>query len=151
MLERITFHNCSTFDSLVQDYESEFSSITGKKKNDDGFYTLDSSWEEPYEGYYWTKNGKRIGFVIISIENEIADVAEFYVIPSFRNQGIGKIMAHSIFDKYHGRWQVRQIQGADDAKAFWRAVIRSYKSGKYQESTVDDPTWGTVTCQTFDS
>ena len=34
MLEKITQLNASMFDALVQDYEEEFSHITGKKKDD---------------------------------------------------------------------------------------------------------------------
>ena len=151
MLERINQSNYATFDTLVQDYEHEFAPVTGKTKSQDGLYALDSSWRAPYQGYYWRIGNDFVGFVIMQLKDSLGDIAEFYVVPSSRRDRVGEAMAHAAFDIHRGRWQVRQIEGADKTTAFWRRVIVRYTSSKYTESVVDDPDWGMVTRQQFES
>jgi len=152
MLIKITNENCEIFEYLTQDYEEEFSPLTGKQKQADGKYAIDVHWNFPLnDGFYWKEHGKIIGFVIKDTVEEYSDIGEFYVIPSYRRSGAGRRMAFAIFDLYPGKWQVRQIQGANTAKNFWRNVINQYTKGNYSELILDDPVWGKTTCQQFKS
>ncbi|QVL58306.1 MAG: hypothetical protein KFB93_04275 [Simkaniaceae bacterium] len=151
MLEDITEENTHIFNRLAQDYEEEFSPITGKKKGEDGKHTLDSDWRPPNHGYYWVESGEKVGFCIKGVCDSYSDIAEFYIIPSARGNGIGKQFAFAVFDLFPGPWQVRQIEGANLAKSFWRAVIKDYSKGAFKEEIRDDPYWGKVTCQRFES
>lgn len=74
---------------------------------------------------------------------------EFYIIPARRKNKLGERLATTIFNMYPGDWQVRQIAGADLAKAFWRKIIKTFTQGNYVESEVNDPDWGVVTRQQF--
>lgn len=58
MLELINESNSHTFDELVQKYEDEFSPTSGKKKNQDGKYSIDVDWRTPNVGYYWKEDSK---------------------------------------------------------------------------------------------
>jgi predicted acetyltransferase len=149
MLQKITDLNSSIFDQLIQAYEEEFASITGKKKNQNGKYSLDSDWKSPNEGFYWLEKGEIVGFCVKGKSKEYSDIFEFYVIPTFRGKGIGEKMAFAVFDAYPGKWQVRQIEGADKAREFWRKTIRNYTSGDFKEIEFIDSYWGPVTCQRF--
>ena len=151
MLELITDHNREVFERLIQDYEEEFSPLTGKTKKANGQYDLDTDWRPPNEGYCWKENSQIMGFVIKDTVDEYADIGEFYIIPAYRKKGIGRKMAFAIFDQHRGLWQVRQIQKAELAKKFWRSVINEYTGGNYVEIEVEDPLWGTVYCQRFAS
>ncbi len=151
MLQKITDLNASIFDQLIQTYEEEFASITGKKRNQDGKYPLDSDWKFPNEGFYWLESSEIVGFCVKGNNTEHLDIFEFYVIPAFRGKGIGEKMAFAVFDAYPGKWQVRQIEGADKAREFWRKTIRKYTAGEFKEDTFVDPYWGLVTCQRFES
>lgn len=151
MLQKITDSNSSIFDQLIQEYEEEFASITGKKKNQDGKYPLDSDWKSPNEGFYWLEKNKIVGFCVKGNNKGCLDIFEFYVIPAFRGKGIGEKMAFAVFDTYPGKWQVRQIEGADEAREFWRKTISKYTSGDFKENTSIDPYWGPITCQRFES
>lgn len=151
MLEKITQSNASFFDRLVQDYEEEFSSVTGKKRGPDGKYPLDSGWKFPNEGFYWKENGEIAGFCVKGRSGDHSDILEFYILPSFRNRKVGEKLAFAIFDAYPGKWQVRQIEGADEAREFWRKIINKYTSGNFEEIQFTDPYWGPVTCQRFES
>lgn len=151
MLEKITSYNSSIFDQLVQEYEREFSSITGKKPDKNGKYALDSDWSSPNEGFYWIENDQVVGFCIKIEIGSSSDISEFYVIPSYRKKGIGERMAFAVFDLFPGKWQVRQIEGAEEAKQFWRKIIRKYTQGNFDEIETEDAYWGTVTCQRFEN
>ncbi len=150
VLKKITQSNAYVFDSLVQDYEEEFSPITGKKQSHDGKYLLDSDWRAPNTGYYWTENREIMGFCIKGNQGAFSDIFEFYVIPKFRGMGIGENLAFAVFDAFPGKWQVRQIEGADKAREFWRKTISKYTSGNFEEVEFSDPFWGAVTCQRFE-
>ncbi len=149
MLEKITAANATVFDRLVQDYEEEFSPITKKEKGADGKYALDADWRPPNEGFYWKEEDKILGFCIKGFEGEVADILEFYILPLYRRRGQGSRFACAVFATFSGTWQVRQIEGADEARAFWRSVIDRYTSGNFVEKERLDPYWGPVTYQRF--
>lgn len=151
MLELINDLNAQFLEEMVQHYEEEFSSLTKKNKNKDGKYNLDTDWKAPNVGYYWKVDSIIAGFCVVDCDSGYLDIGEFYISPEYRKKGAGKAMAYAIFNRYQGNWQVRQIEGADLATAFWRNVIADYTNGNYTESRIDDPVWGTVTCQRFNN
>lgn len=151
MLIPISEDNCQLFDLLVQKYEEEFASLTGKKKNSEGKYELDSDWKEPNQGFYWKEDSQVKGFCVKTTVEGRSDISEFYIVPKDRKKGIGRKFAFAVFDAFPGKWQVRQIQGAEDAKKFWRRIIGQYTDDNYIESEEKDPTFGIVTCQKFSS
>ena len=133
MLEEINEENVNDLDPMVQDYEEEFSVLTGKERNAQGKFELDVDWHAPNRGFYFVKHNVKVGFCIIHEEDGRFDVAEFYVVPSSRGSKIGEKMAHALFQRFRGPWQVRQIKGADRATQFWRKVISTYTHGEYVE------------------
>lgn len=151
MLEQIEKSNQNFFEVLAQDYEEEFSSITGKQKNQNGKYQIDVDWMYPNIGYLWKEGQTFAGFCILNHVDEYLDVGEFYVDPSYRRLGIGTKMAFELFSTHRGCWQVRQLLKATLAQNFWRKVIFSYTNGHYEEVRIDDPKWGEVICQRFSS
>ncbi len=150
-IEPITRFNMHKFHNLNQAYEAEFSSLTNKKPNIDGIFLPDTLPVKPYSGFLIFKRNTPVGFAIINLSDKVYDVSEFYIIPSFRKQHIGKIFSTTLFDKYKGDWQVRQISGASKATTFWRTVIDQYTNGKYLEDSMEDKEWGLVTRQQFNN
>lgn len=151
MLELINELNSLIFDKLVQDYEREFSSITGKQKNQDGKYSVDVDWHIPNIGYYWKEDSNIAGFCIVEPIDGYSEIVEFYVIPAYRKKMVGKNMAFAVFDKHPGLWQVRQISGHELAKIFWRRVIGDYTNENYTELQIDDQIWGQAVFQRFNN
>jgi len=105
--------------------------------------------ERALQGYFWIVEAQIVGFTIIRHLENVNDVAEFYIIPSYRKRGAGEAMAQALFEIYPGNWQVKQIDGADGAKSFWRRVIGRFTSGDFEEVTEKDTYWCVVTCQKF--
>ena len=78
------------------------------------------------------------------------DIVEFFVMRKYRRSGAGEAMARSVFDRFPGRWEVREIASNLPAQAFWRTIIGRYTDGRFEERTWDDEKWrGPV--QFFDS
>ncbi|HSX27021.1 MAG TPA: hypothetical protein VLE89_08480 [Chlamydiales bacterium] len=104
-----------------------------------------------FKGFYLFIKDKPAGFVIVGTVDGRSDITEFYILPCYRKLGLGKALAFEIFDRFPGPWQVRQIEGAKDAKIFWHRTIDAYTHGHFTEDQVDDPYWGIVTRQLFTS
>lgn len=137
--------------NLLQAYEAEFSAITKKTPRIDGIFPIDTPIDGDHPSFLVYSNSIPVGFCIKSTYEGIHDIAEFYVVPSFRYLNIGENFAKYIFTKYPGKWQVRQIEGAHKATRFWNKVINNFTSGNYTESIVNDSYWGKVTKQNFES
>lgn len=148
----ISLKNAHIFEVFVQNYEAEFSAITKKEPNAEGRFALETDWHPPNKGFYQFKESKPVGFVIkVQTKEGLSDIAEFYILPCYRKKGLGKLFAFAIFDLFPGPWQVRQILSATDAINFWRATIHQYTGGNYTEDQVNDPHWGSVIRQRFDT
>lgn len=148
-LTKINRENSDIFRNLAQAYEAEFSNLTHKLPNSLGLFEIDVFPESSHVGYLLYYNDTPIGFCVANVKSEIKDIAEFYIAPVMRKKNLGYQLAVMIFEKYPGRWQVRQIEGAIDAIHFWRRVIEKYTKNNYEESVVKDSFYGWVTRQTF--
>lgn len=143
--------NLNIYKNLAQAYEAEFSPLTQKYPNELGIFEPDTLPQGSYTGHLLYYKKTPIGFCVTNLENEVKDISEFYIIPNMRKRNFGQFLAMTTFDKYPGKWQVRQIEGAFGAIKFWRKVIEKYINGNYHESVVDDTHWGKVTRQTFNT
>jgi predicted acetyltransferase len=150
-INNVDSSNLSILLNLVQAYEAEFSLITKKLPGPNGLYALDTNLDESHSAFLLYIGISPLGFCIKATQDGIHDIAEFYIVPSHRGNNLGCEFAASIFQKYSGKWQVRQISGADKAVLFWRKAIGRFTNGNYVESIVEDSYWGKVTKQTFNS
>lgn len=140
------------FKQLQQDYEHEFSPITGYIKNTEGLYDQDMLMS------HWSKNGHKIylafsdkneplGFAVVNLSSMITedvdtrDIAEFYVIPAYRRSHIGKQIAFTIFSMYPGKWEVRQLPGLVVATSFWNKIIAEFSKGMFTQIEMADDHW----------
>lgn len=146
---KINQYNQEIFENLAQAYEAEFSNITKKLPNESGLFKIDIAPEHPWVGYLLFCQKKAVGFCVANVENEIKDIAEFYIVPVMRKKNLGYKLAIKIFNKHPGKWQVRQIKEAIDARFFWQNIIKKYTKNKYEELEIQDEQWGIVTCQRF--
>ena len=82
--------------------------------------------------------------IVIPADPEpVNDMGEFFVLGRFRRQGVGRQVAHSLFRRFPGPWQVRELLLNRPAQAFWRAVISEFAGG-FQEEVVprrEDQVW----------
>lgn len=131
--------------ALMQLYVYDFSAMLGLDVEDDGRYRGPAV--EGRDAFLVRVDGKLAGFALIAGtsrltgEEGVRDVAEFFVLRRFRRSGVGETAARSLFDRYPGRWEVRQKRENVGAIAFWRRVIDRYTGGRFEEEALDDDRW----------
>lgn len=148
MFRVIDSSNSHIYFNLTQAYEAEFSNLTHEVPDENGLFKIQTSIDKEHKGYLFYDDKTPIGFIVFSM-GDIHDVSEFYIIPSKRQQGYGQKLACFTFLQHPGKWQVRQIEGAEKARIFWRKVIRSIVNDEYAEDIIEDRYWGIVTRQSF--
>jgi predicted acetyltransferase len=83
-------------------------------------------WSEPGRYPYLVKiGGELVGFALVRslpLHGQI-EMAEFYVVPSKRRQGVGYSAARAVMARHLGEWSIRPLPGSTVALAFWQAVI----------------------------
>ena len=136
--------------NLAQAYEAEFSHIMGKKPDENGLFPLDTELGGPIVGYLCYVDGVPAGHAAIEHgAGECFEICDFYVIPYFRGKQVGRQFASTLFEQLRGAWEIKQVQGAHHASAFWRSVVNEYTAGNFIDDEYQCPRWGWVTRQRF--
>jgi predicted acetyltransferase len=148
-------------ESMFQLYVYDFGEMITTRLGDDGRFTptrpmapyFEDDWRHPFlirvddawAGFAFAHRGSRI-----SGDHDTWDVGELFVMRGFRRSGVGAAAAGALFDRFPGRWEVRQIPENTAATAFWRRVIGDRTGGGFTEEVHDSERWrGPV--QTFTS
>lgn len=138
------------FVHLQQLYEFELVPFTGYKINEHGLYDqefLRSTWSQKgVDIYVLYIDDLPAGFAVVNLSSMLGhldtrDIAEFFVMPEFRRRDIGKRFAQSIFAKYPGRWEVRQIAALVQAREFWLKTILNIGDISDFREDVNPPGW----------
>ncbi|GHO86262.1 GNAT family N-acetyltransferase [Dictyobacter formicarum] len=126
--------------NLLELCQHDCSEFTAKSIGDHGLF------DYPYLDHYWTDENrfpflirvehKLAGFVLVQKIEEPAtySMIEFFILRKYRQQGLGQVVAHHIFDMFPGHWRVRQDVENEAAQAFWRKVVTRYTNNLYRES-----------------
>lgn len=149
-IRQVDDDNLHVYLNLCQSYEGEFSSLTEKIPGADGLFTLDTVIGGDVAGYLLYEDSAPIGLAAIKMKaGGRYEVCEFYVVPCCRLRSLGKRFAMALFDLFPGRWEVKQIDGAEYATRFWQKVIGEYTDGNFHEDVYQDAYWGRVVRQQF--
>jgi len=137
--------------ALAELYQYDFTEFTGEDVGADGRFGSDwltRYWTEPGRYAFIARaDGKLAGFALVRRGSELGvtplpwDMVEFFVMRKYRRHGIGRVMATTMFDRFRGPWQVREMANNLPAHAFWRRTIGDYMQGKYEERTYDEEAW----------
>ena len=138
-------------DNLMQLYTYDWSELRLLDVGDDGRfpdYPLDAYWEDAWRHPLLLRVDRRLaGFALVSERSRLTgapgvfDMAEFFVMRRFRRKGVGLAAASAAFDRFKGRWEIRQHDENTAATAFWRSAIDRYTGGSYREVRWDDDAW----------
>lgn len=161
----IPYEDKTILHQLIQLYRYDSSEFDGHALTQHGVYLykyLDHQWTEDFRRPLMFKvDGEIAGFalVILAVPKEFVKVSDasetnvigdFFVMRKFRGKGYGREAACTIFDRFPGRWEVRQTSKNSPANRFWNKVIQSYTKGVYKEVVLHEEKWdGPV--QVFDS
>lgn len=117
---------------------SEFLDIELGPQGRFGYQNLPLYWSEPGRHPFLVRlDGQLAGFVLVKRGSEIApdeavwDMAEFFVVRRYRRRGMGTRIAHEVWRRFPGRWQVRVME-ANAAHQFWERAI-----GRFTAEPID--------------
>ncbi len=146
--------------NLFQLYVYDFTEYTDADIEPDGRFSapyLDSFWSEPGRVPFLARvDGALAGFALVMRGShltggpDVTDMDEFFVMRRYRRSGVGSEVARRIFERFPGRWEVREMRNNTPAQAFWRTVISRYTGGRFKERAWDDERWHGLV-QSFDS
>lgn len=134
LLERLAqlyLHDFSAFDNAQVDERGRFTDLDA----DFAAYGTDPA----RHAFLLRVGGNAAGFALVdelSLRpngNDRHYIAEFFVMRAYRRRGYGAAVAHELFDRFPGPWQVAQVEANRPAQAFWRRVIDGYTDGRYRE------------------
>jgi len=122
--------------NLLELYVHDFSEFRHFQIGDDGRFTyppLPFYWSDPDRHPLLVKmDGKLAGFVLVkrapgaSGHPLVWDMAEFFILRSHRKRGIGTQVAHEVWRKFPGPWEVRVMPANIPALHFWTAAISRF-------------------------
>lgn len=139
---------------LLELYAYDFSDTLNFDLNEDGLFDYDRLplyWTDPNRYPFLIRvNGKLGGVVLIqkgspiSHDPDVWDVSEFFVVRKYRQKGVGQTVAHTLWKRFPGRWQVRVLEKNLTGKAFWESSIRKLAGGHSSSSfqrKIDGASW----------
>lgn len=122
--------------NLLELYAHDFSEFIDLKLGSDGrfgYRQLPLYWRESNRyPFLITVNDDLAGFVFaqrgsqISGDEDIWDMAEFFIVRGHRRLGVGMKVAHEIWKKFPGAWEVRVSDQNQRAKRFWSRAIEEF-------------------------
>jgi len=138
-------------EALLQLYAYDFSEILDMDVDERGRFDpppLDDYFRHRRSHAFLFRVGGRLaGFALVrqrsrlSGDHNVCDVEEFFVMRKYRRAGVGERAARWLFDRFRGRWEVREKAENRAAIAFWRRVIRRYTGRRLDEIRLDDRRW----------
>lgn len=127
--------------NLFEKYDYEFSQYDLRDVNALGLYGydwLDCYWTEERRWPFFIKvDGQLAGFVMVSDHPEVDEpcnytIAEFFVLYKYRRWGVGSFAARYVWDRFHGRWQLKLHPKNVPSVHFWQKAVSSYTNGNYR-------------------
>jgi predicted acetyltransferase len=98
-----------------------------------GYPPLSLYWTDPNRQPFLIRvDDHWAGFVLvckgsrITDDENVWDVAEFFILRGYRRLGIGKQVAHAIWKRFPGKWEVRVIDQNQQARNFWSRAISEF-------------------------
>ncbi|MBU1031389.1 GNAT family N-acetyltransferase [Patescibacteria group bacterium] len=144
-IEQACLNQKSTLEKLLREYLLELHSTDKEVSADIKDYK--------YFDLYWIEQEripcliyaeeKVAGFIFINEysvleENKGAKaIAEFFILPEFRNKGIGEKVAFMVFNRFPGKWEITVMKENKAGLKFWDKIVAIYTKGKFQKIIMD--------------
>jgi predicted acetyltransferase len=122
--------------NLLELYAHDFSEFHDLEFGADGrfgYKDLPLYWRDPNRHpFLVTVDDRLVGLVLvkrgsgISDTQTIWDMAEFFVVRGYRRRGIGTEVAHQVWTRFPGTWEVRVMQSNHSAQHFWEHAITTF-------------------------
>ena len=121
--------------NLLELYAHDFSEFHHIELGADGrfgYRQLALYWSDPDRSPFLVRvNGELAGLVLVkrsevSGDETVWDMAEFFVVRGYRRRGIGTEIAHEVWRRFPGIWEVRVMESNHSARLFWERAIQAF-------------------------
>ncbi|MEZ0370011.1 MAG: GNAT family N-acetyltransferase [Candidatus Sericytochromatia bacterium] len=122
--------------NLLELYSHDFSEFVEVKLGADGrfgYQRLPLYWREAHRHPFLIRaDGELAGLVLVQQGSQITgapeiwDVAEFFILRSYRRHGVGRQAAHAVWHRFTGDWEVRVTARNTGARDFWQRAISAF-------------------------
>ena len=122
--------------NLLELYAHDFSEFNDLELNPDGrfgYKNLSSYWLESDRYPFLVRVNRNLaGLILVKKGSEVSgdkivfDMAEFFVVRRYRRRGIGTAIAHKVWRRFPGHWQVRVMESNPSAHCFWESAIAEF-------------------------
>ena len=119
---------------LLEKYDYEFSQYDLRDLSPLGLYGydwLDAYWTDgSRHAFFLRADGVLAGFAMVNAHSESGSgdrehcMAEFCVLYKYRRRGAGRFLAHALFRRFPGKWELKLHPKNLASAAFWPAVVR---------------------------
>lgn len=139
--KNIIYHLMQLYMYELSFFEDETATFT---MLDSGLYVMNKYveryWQEENRHPYILKcNNKLAGFVLQRFnENNMNEIAEFFVLNKYRKIGAGSFMANKMFEQYKGKWEVSTLKKNERSQKFWRITIKNFTNNNFEEKYIKD-------------
>lgn len=76
-------------------------------------------------------------------------LAMLYVLPQYRRQGYGSMLARYVFRQFAGDWQIKVGEQRSELNQFWQSTLAQFEYGFYDQTQIIDPVDDLVELHTF--
>ena len=116
--------------NLLELYVHDFSEFLDLEIGEDGRFgypALSLYWSEPDRHPFFVKlDGKYAGLVLVKREGAVWDMAEFFILRGCRRRGIGTQVAHEVWKRFPGLWEVHVMEANVSARRFWAGAVATF-------------------------
>ena len=141
-LEVATADSAPLLSNLLELYMHDLSGIFPIEVGDEGRFgygKLPVYWSEPdtHFAFVIRYRARVAGFALVSCgspatdDPEDLDVAEFFVLRSYRRSGVGRCAAFLLWNRLPGRWIVRVSAANRTGLSFWETAVGEYTQGAF--------------------
>ena len=111
---------------------------------------IEQATNYPYLDSYWTDKNRIplkltnkegwLGFALINdytiIPSNTISIAEFYILPEYRKQELGRYFANEILQKYNGKWEIRTQIYNKTANQFWDKLVSEFSKEDFNQDEI---------------
>ena len=139
-VERVPRQDKPILENILSMYCYEWSQYDKSDVNAQGSfgYRIGEYWKnEKYHPFFIRVDGTLAGFVLVNNEFDIHTdydyaMAEFFIMFKYRKSGIGRSVATTIFDKFHGKWELKRHPHNIASVQVWDKIVSEYTHGNFE-------------------
>ncbi len=98
-----------------------------------GSWSLPLYWSDPNRYLFFVRIDSSLAGLVfvrkgsqVSANDSVWDMAEFFVLRGHRRRGVGTHVAHEVWRRFPGPWEVRVIEANVSAQHFWARAISTF-------------------------